>query len=142
MCLVSIVNLIRDCPEHAVAVSFDLLNPHPLECDEAAEVVLLLRNLLDTLYHCLLVPVTQVSNLLLKSVPRLTILLERVISLRLVRKLIKFGAPKALREFSDLRVLGVEQLARVYGDILVEFWGPTLVVDFYEILVQVCNVRL
>ena len=96
MCLVSIVNLIRDCPEHAVAVALDLLNPHPLECDQAAEVVLLLRNLLDTLYHCPLVPVTQVSNLLLKSVPRLIILLEGVISLGLVSKLIKFSVPKAL----------------------------------------------
>jgi hypothetical protein len=95
MRLVPVVNLIRNSPEHAVAVSLDFLNPHSFECKHPPKVILLIFDLLHSFDNDLLVFLAQVRNLLLQLVHRLVILLERVIPLSLVRELIKFGVTKS-----------------------------------------------
>jgi hypothetical protein len=73
--LVSIVDLVRDSSEHAVAIPFDVSDLHSFVSEESAECVFLIFNFLDSINNYLLLFLTHVSNLLLQLVSRFIILL-------------------------------------------------------------------
>jgi len=139
--LVPIVYLVRYSSEHAVAIPLNLSDLHPLIGHESAKCILLVFDLLDSIYNYLLLFLTHVSNLPLKLVSRLLILFYCMISLHLICQLPKLCVSECLRILAHFSIFNI-QLLRLYGYVFVELGRPPLVMYFDKILIEINDVRL
>jgi hypothetical protein len=108
--LVPIVYLVRYSSEHAVPIPLNFCDLHPFIGHESAKCILLIFDLLDSIYNYLLLFLTHVSNLLFQLVSRLFILFYCMISLHLICQLLKLCVSECRRILADFSIFNIQLL--------------------------------